>query len=63
MLPLCLFHSSAGKVEVMKFLITTGQADVNIRDTEDETPLHRACVYVIVATFLIDQLLTFLREA
>ena len=54
MLPLCLCHSSAGEVEVMKFLITTGRADVNIKDTDGETPLQRGCMYVIVATFLID---------
>ena len=41
-------------MDVMKFLITTGQADVNIKDTDGETPLHRACVYVIIATVLID---------
>ena len=54
MLPLCLCHSRAGKVEVMKFLITTGQADVNIKDTDGEIPLHRGCAYVIVAAFLIN---------
>ena len=40
---LCLWHSSAGKLDVVNFLVTTGRADVNSKDKYGQTPLHLAC--------------------
>ena len=38
-----LCHSSESNLEIVTFLVTTGQADVNSKDNDGQTPLHRAC--------------------
>ena len=39
-----LYHSSKNNInlEIVTFLVTTGQADVNSKDKDGETPLHNA---------------------
>ena len=37
-----LCHSSQNNLEIVTVLVTTGQADVNSKDNDGETPLHKA---------------------
>ena len=39
---ICLCHSSQNSPEIVTVLVTTGQADVNSKDKDGETPLHKA---------------------
>ena len=43
---LCSYHFRKGHLEVVKFLLTntTVTADVNAKDRDGWTPLHRACL-------------------
>ena len=34
---------SNGELEIVTMLVTAGQADVNCKDNDGQTPLHKAC--------------------
>ena len=39
----CLCHCSRGNLDIVTFLVATGRADVNSKDSRGQTPLHKAC--------------------
>ena len=38
-----LYYTSNGELEIVSMLVTAGQADVNSKDNDGQTPLHKAC--------------------
>ena len=36
-------HSRSGREEVVRYLVTDGHADPNVKDEDGKTPLHVAC--------------------
>ena len=40
---LCSCHFRNGHLEIVRHLVASCGADVNIKDDYEETPLHKAC--------------------
>ena len=43
---LCSCHFRNGHLEIVRHLVASCGVDVNIKDDDGDTPLHKACGYV-----------------